>query len=406
MANYAIRAAGFIDLSASAPDLHQNEVLLVEEEAIRGFESSTEIPDGFELLDYSESYCLPSLIDTAFLPALVTVEGKQSSQGYGEAVWHAREAGRIWLQEGVGTVASMGALERLDFDLAQSVNSGRIVGPRLLPALSPLVPIGGANFGPLYGVREVVGVEDARRAARQLIKDGAERIVVYADVPLQFHPDPIETSRERLTFSVEELREIVTQARQAGCFVHAQAVSAQAIENCIVAGVRSIGNAFQINSEQIEAMASQGIALAPNLALGATILELGESLGLDPAAVGMISQQRLSKDRLVEAQKAGVEIICGTNAAFSQGGVIRECVEMEKNGLSNEEVLRAATLNAGRSLKAFTDCGSLLPAYRADLIFLPRNPLEDFTALEEVGAMMLGGQLLEAESLKKEVALG
>ena len=57
MANLAIRAAGFIDLSLSSPSMHENEVLLVEGERIRGFESADQIPEGFELLDLSENSC-------------------------------------------------------------------------------------------------------------------------------------------------------------------------------------------------------------------------------------------------------------------------------------------------------------------------------------------------------------
>ncbi len=269
MAKIAFRAAAFIDLKSPSVDYHESELLLIEDGRIIGFELEGSLPDGVEVIDRSTSYCMPGLVDTAFLPALTSDPQAAFPDSFGEGVWRAREAAGAWIAAGVTTAASMGATDRLDVDLAQSISDGRIVGPRVIPALSPLVPLGMQTFPELYGVRDVCGAEDARRAARQLIKDGAERIVLYADVPLEFHPDPYETSRERLCFSVGEIREIVTQAQQAGCFVHAQAISAQAIKNCIEAGVRSIGCAFGLQPEHLQQMAASGMALAPNLALRA-----------------------------------------------------------------------------------------------------------------------------------------
>lgn len=402
MARLAISSAGFIDLDASRVDYHKGELLLIEDDRILGFEKKARPPDGFDLLDHADLYCLPGLVDTAFLPALMAGEDLRRPERFGEAVWQARQTCRAWLQSGVTTAASLGAADRLDIDLAQSIASGRIPGPYLLPALSPLVPAGSANFHRLYGVVEISGVEDARQAARQVIKDGAERIVLYADVPLQFHPDPRETSRERLGFSLQELKEIVTQARHAGCYVHAQAISANAIENCIQAGVRSIGCAFELQAEQISRMASEKVALAPNLALGATVQEFGAAAGLSEETIQMVNQQRVSSERLLDAHLAGVEIICGTNAAFLQGSVARECQELACAGLPEIGILRSATSHAARCLKPYSRSGAFHPQFRADFVFLGADPTRELGALEDVRALMLGGHVIEVQFEGKE----
>jgi len=402
LAKIALFSAGFIDLCSQQVEYHHGECLLIEDGRILQFLAQDQVPEAFERWEYPDLYCLPGLVDTAFMPAWMIGDAGSAPKRYGEAVWNARIACRTWLQSGVLSAASMGAAERLDFDLAQSIAAGRLHGPHVLPALTPLVPAGAGSFQSLYGVREVCGVEQARQAARQVIKDGAERIVVYADVPIHFHPDPEETSRERLRFSQAELLEIVTQARQAGCFVHAQAISNLAIENCIQAGVRSIGGAYQLQSVHIRQMATNGIALAPNLALGATVEQLGPAASFPEEVVRMVRDQRLPRHRILEAKQAGVEIICGTNGAFLQGDVVRECQELNRAGMSEKDVLRAATVDAARAVKPYIRRGAFDPGFRADLILLGSDPAQDLAALQDVREIILGGNIWSEAREEKE----
>ncbi|MEQ9033115.1 MAG: amidohydrolase family protein, partial [Aggregatilineales bacterium] len=259
------------------------------------------------------------------------------------------------------------------------------------PALTPLAPVGASNFHTLYGVREVSGAEDARRTVRELIKNGAERVVIYADVPLEFHTDPHETSRHRLVFSTDELSEMVAQAKQAGCFVHAQAISTAAIENCIQAGVRSIGCAFGLKETHLPALAEKRIALAPNFALGATISEKGIAAGFSEGVISMVSSQRITPDLLVSAHQAGVEIVCGTNTAFLAGDVVRECLELNRAGLSPADALRAATQNGAATLKPYVECGSFRSHHFADLVFVEDDPIGNLEALNHIHNVMVEG---------------
>ncbi len=398
MAKQAILAAGFIDLTPGGVNYHVDECLVIENGRIIGFERQANLPDDIEILDHSAEYCLPGLIDTAFLPGLIVNPDGKRPNLYGESVWQAKTASVRWLASGVTSAASMGASDRMDSDLSKSIGEGRLTGPRVYPALSPLIPAGAPNFHALYGVREVSGADDARRAARELIKGGADRIVVYADVPLEFHPDPHETSRHRLTFSVEELAEMVAQAKQAGCYVHAQAISTPAITNCLQAGVRSIGCAFGLQAAHLPIMVSKGIALAPNLALGATIRELGPKAGFVPGAINMVSAQRVSPDLLMQAHAAGVEIICGTNAAFLAGDVVRECLELHRAGLSALDALRAATQNGAKALKPYVETGFFRSHHYADLCFTPGDPAQNLEALSEMRAVMVGGTTRYADA--------
>lgn len=393
MAKSAIIAKGFIDIIENNVNYHENEALIIEEGRMLGFVERSNLPDEITLIDFSDTYCLPGLIDTAFLAGLIVSEDGSRPDSFGESAWQALQAANVWLMSGVTTAASMGAVDNLDYDLQRSINNGRLKGTRICPALSPLVPVGASNFHSLYGVREVSGSDDARRAVRELIKNGAERIVIYADVPLEFHTDPHETSRHRLVFSMDELCEMVEQARQAGCFVHAQTISKQAIDNCIQAGVRSIGCAFGLQEEHIALLVEKGIALAPNLALGATIREKGPSAGFSAGMIDMVSRQRIAPELLVLAHQAGVNIICGTNTAFLAGDVARECIELHRAGLSTIESIRAGTQNAAATLKPYVECGSYHPHYFANLVFVETDPIKDLQALNHIHGVMFEGTI-------------
>ena len=364
-------------------NLHEGEVLLIDGDRIEGFIPVAELPEGVEVENHPQEFCLPGLVDSAFLPGIMCGEDHNAPEGYGEMVWNSLRASETWLETGVTTAGTLGAADRHDLDLHSYIQMGRTGGPRLVPALSPLVPLGAGQFSFPYGVREVHGPREARKAIRQLIKNGAERITVYADVPLRFQASPEETSRERLAFSGEELREMVVQAEQAGCYVHAQAISAQAIEVCARAGVRSIGCAFGLREDHLPLLREQNVALAPNLALGATVVEVGPEAGLSAETIQMVSRQRIAPELLVKAHQAGVEVICGTNAAFLDGTVFRECELLLEAGLPLEAVLKAATLSAAETLKPYCEWGALKPDYYADFLFLEGNPLDSLEFLKK-----------------------
>lgn len=391
MVKTAIQATGFIDILTDTVDYHENEVLLIENGRILGFDKQANLSDDTTILDFSHTYCLPGLIDTAFLPGLIVSDDGSRPQSFGESAWQAIQATKTWLSSGVTSAASMGAVDNLDIDLAKSVADGRLKGARIYPALTPLVPAGASNFHSLYGVREVSGADDARRAVRELIKQGAERIVIYADVPLEFHTDPHETNRHRLVFSADELSEMVAQATQAGCYLHAQAISTAAVENCIDAGVRSIGCAFGLKESHLAKMAEKGVMLAPNLALGATISQKGPTAGFSESVISMVSRQRIAPDLLLSAHQAGVKIVCGTNTAFLAGDVTRECVELNRAGLSPVDALRAATQHGAATLKPYVECGSFRSQHFADLVFVEDNPIENLETLNHIQGVMIEG---------------
>jgi hypothetical protein len=101
-------------------------------------------------------------------------------------------------------------------------------------------------------------------------------------------------------------------------------------------------------------------------------------------------------------QRAGVPLIAGTdypNAMLAPGSsLLEELIALREAGLSNAEVLRAATSNAGRAV-GDTTSGFIASGARADLVLLSANPLDDLRALARIDGVVLNGRWLSRAAL-------
>jgi len=144
----------------------------------------------------------------------------------------------------------------------------------------------------------------------------------------------------------------------------------------VEAGVSSIEHAYTISETVLTLMAKKNIFLVPTDVPGVTRYQ----------------------DRIKRAIKAGVRIAIGSDIYYEFPGMTRGQVSagMYKtytaSGMTNIEVLRAATLNPadliGNKLIGAIEAGRF-----ADIIAVKRNPMNDISALEEVVFVMKDGKV-------------
>ncbi|OJJ21463.1 hypothetical protein BKI52_13015 [marine bacterium AO1-C] len=109
--------------------------------------------------------------------------------------------------------------------------------------------------------------------------------------------------------------------------------------------------------------------------------------------------------------QAGVKILVGTDTAFPLTppgeSVIDEIKHLTKAGLSPYESLKAATANPGEYIKHFINpkakFGQIKENYKAHLVLLDTNPLNDLDTLKKPVGVMLGGKWYNKEALDKMV---
>jgi imidazolonepropionase-like amidohydrolase len=101
--------------------------------------------------------------------------------------------------------------------------------------------------------------------------------------------------------------------------------------------------------------------------------------------------------------RRGVPLAAGTDAGnigvLHGPAIYRDLVLMRQAGLSNHEVLVAATLNGARLLGREREQGSIEPGKLADLLLLDADPLEDIQRVAAIHRVVKGGQVFAPDDL-------
>jgi imidazolonepropionase-like amidohydrolase/Tol biopolymer transport system component len=99
---------------------------------------------------------------------------------------------------------------------------------------------------------------------------------------------------------------------------------------------------------------------------------------------------------------AGVKINMGAHGQIQGIGAHWEMWMLQQGGMTNFEVLKAATINPAQSLGFDKWIGSLEPGKLADLIVLNKNPLENIRNTETIKYTMVNGRLYDAETMNEK----
>lgn len=98
---------------------------------------------------------------------------------------------------------------------------------------------------------------------------------------------------------------------------------------------------------------------------------------------------------LKKLSEAGVRIAMGTDtgpAARFQGYFEHMELElMAKAGLTPAQIIRAATSDAARCMKAAGQVGAIAEGAWADLVVVGKNPLDDIRHMREIESVWVGG---------------
>ncbi len=114
----------------------------------------------------------------------------------------------------------------------------------------------------------------------------------------------------------------------------------------------------------------------------------------------------ISAINLVKLVKAGVNVATGTDAGnigtFHASSYLQELEAMQKDGMSNAEILKASTIHAAAGFGRDAQLGSIEKGKMADLVLLTKNPLESVQNLNAIHLILKSGHPLNPDSLVKE----
>ena len=107
-------------------------------------------------------------------------------------------------------------------------------------------------------------------------------------------------------------------------------------------------------------------------------------------------------ERLRRVYRAGVSVAFGTDIMVDVKGTTRGQLAAEyidsfvEAGIPAKAILRAMTVNAYQLLGIDKERGSIKVGQFADLIAMPRNPLEDIQALQSITFVMKYGAVVKS----------
>ncbi|KAF6264221.1 hypothetical protein COO60DRAFT_1698458 [Scenedesmus sp. NREL 46B-D3] len=278
-----------------------------------------------------------------------------------------------------------------DWGLAEAVEEGSILGPRLLftgTSGHALSQTGGhGDFrgkgedccccgAALRGIGRVCdGVDACRAAARDELRKGAHCIKVMASGGVSSPTDRLTNTQ----FSIEELTAICQEAAAAGTYVAAHAYTPPAIKRALSAGVRSIEHGNWLDEGTAGLMANLGAYLVPTTVTYAALQREGVAAGMPAelvAKVGEAVQQGLRS--MAVARSSGVKMCFGSDLL---GALHKhQCEEFllrSQAGIPAAEIVAAATLHCAQLFNKERELGELLPGAAADVILVDGDPLQD-----------------------------
>ena len=300
---------------------------------------------------------------------------------------HAREL----LDVGVTTVRDLGDRNGLAIRLREAVAGGVLPGPRILTAGAPITVTGGHCW---YLGGQADGDDTIRRVLRRNLQQGADLVKVMVTGGMITPAGPPQWEPQ---FSTAEIALVVAEAHRFGRRVAAHAHGVAGIRAAVEAGVDTLEHASFTSAEGlataapaardelIDRIAARGIAVCPTLNGG---------IGDRVTRIGTDGLRRLL-DLVGEEHRRGVRLVVGTDAGIpgSRFDLYPQALPWyAKAGLSNADVLDAATTGAAQALGVDGLTGSLAPGLAADLLVVDGNPLLDLAALAEPRLVLAAGR--------------
>lgn len=346
-------------------------------------------PPGADVIDLSDRFVMPGLVDAHTHLSIIPARGDQLGQlrqpPGRQALRVAANLGRD-LDAGTTTLRIMGEEDWLDVHARDALAAGDLDGPRLSVATRGLAPTNGHGRG-----REGFdGADELRRAARQNLAQGANFLKVFATGGVASG-----SGLDHSAFSLEELRTVVEEAARKGTYVAAHAHGGPGLRAAAEAGVRTIEHAAVASDEDVDCMVRHScwVVGTYSILFRPDGIELGDAT--DPAIMDKVRWARetiaVSMRRIFDA---GLRVALGTDSMH--GSMAFEIQTAIRFGMSPKRALLAATSMGAEALRIEDRVGTLTAGKLADVVAVDGDPLEDPTALERVRFVMKGGQVLRS----------
>ncbi|WP_166041882.1 amidohydrolase family protein [Sphingosinicella sp. YJ22] len=402
-----IHAGTLLDRPGRPP--RRNATIVVRDGRIESVQDGfIDAPAGARVIDLRDRFVLPGLIDShvhldsdragneGFMADFTDSVALRSQ----EAAWNARKT----LDAGFTTVRNLGSSDGVTLGLRDAITRGWAIGPRIVDAGGGISATTG-HSDPTLGIREELhdelraggtncdGAEDCRRAVRRQIARGVDVIKIATTGGVN--------SRIGLGLGAQmfedEARALIETAHLYGRRVAVHAHGADGVNLALRLGADSIEHGTLMDDESIRLFRQGRAYYVPTLS---TVNGYLERIRTNPNAYSPEVRRKIDWRiqitglSLQRAHRAGVRIAFGTDAGVSMHG--RNADEfplMVQHGMTPEQAIVAATVNAADLLGLADEVGTLEPGRVADIVAVRGDPLSDVGVLRNVNFVMSRGRV-------------
>ena len=352
-------------------------------------EQLPELPPQAETVDLAGAFVMPGMTEThahlSFADASPFAIGQTPVE---LATITAVRNAELMLKSGFTAAISFGSTYQIDVALRDSINSGKIQGPRLMAAGRDL----GATASNVDSPGGLSQIADGPWALRQAVREQRRARVDVVKIFIDGEAiNPVCPPGE-LSFCDEEVVAIVDEAHRRGLKVACHARSAAAVKQAVRAGADYIGHANYLDDEAVDLLAGANdrVFVGPAIAWEMQYIAQCESLGVSAEtarAQGYETEVEATVESVAKLRAAGVRLVVGGDYGISIAphGTYAKDLEyfVDLFGMSAAEALLCACRNGGEAFDATGRVGVLAEESYADFVIVDGDPLEDIRVLQD-----------------------
>ena len=364
----------------------ENQVIWIEGDHIKAIGPNIQAHPGSKVIQLETASVTPGLIDAhthlltsqklaenLAIDAWISSPAKRVLRGAG----YARE----YLNAGFTAIRDLGnSGHYLDLELAAAIRRGQILGPQMFCSGPILSAMDGQFYQLPYDEREtftpkeyrvIKGKADAIQAVKEHINNSVDVIKIVA-------------FGERMGLDLDEMKAIVETAHAHGLKVTAHTTGGPGMASAIEAGVDGIEHAYYVADSLWKKIAARKIYMVPTDPSLNSVIQNQKSQGqLTHDTTAIRSELKPLRDRLLRAKKNKILLVAGSDAYFdmplSRGDMAKETlIAYVEEGLSVEESLQTATLNAAKAIGQEGKLGIIKDGVKANLVVFDGNLQKNF----------------------------
>ncbi len=386
MSRTVIRGGTLLDPHTMS--LAENEALVIENGIVSPSARATK---GDLVIDADGQYIMPGFIDAHVHFRLATLNFAQLSQWtevqFGIAMAKLSEQ---TLQRGFTTVRDLGGDVA---GLKRAIRAGMASGPDIVQANLMITQTGGhgdveAGVLPVpdcacqmrhsaFGI-VADGPDAVRKAARHVLRAGADFIKIHVSGGVATPMDPLECTQ----YTAEEIRAAVQEATNRKTYVAAHAYTPEAIRLAVLNGVKCIEHGNLLDEETARVMRDNDAWLVPTLVTYKGMAEEGRRFGFPER--NLVKNEAVLASGLQSlkiANDVGINMGWGTDLIGEIQAMQRHEFAIRAEIQSAESILKAMYVMNPIILNKSAEIGRLHPGMRGDVVITHVNPLDNIKGL-------------------------